>query len=118
MLPAGWVDRAFRYHPARDEGRHAEPYVLHPVYRRRITWHPADLRAAMPDGPFALICCRNLAFTYFDESLQRWTLRRLLARLRPGGVLVLGAKESLPRGDWLLTQLHDDGLFRYDSLPS
>ncbi len=104
-LPDGWIDRAFRYHAAHDEGRHAEPYVLHPVYRRRVTWRPDDFRAAMPDGPFALICCRNLAFTYFDASLQRWTLRRLLGRLRPGGLLVLGAKETLPAGDWPLAVL-------------
>ena len=111
-LPDGWVDRAFAYDPARDDGPHAEPYVLRPVYRRRITWRADDLRASMPDGPFALLCCRNLAFTYFDASLQRWTLRRLLARLRPGGLLLVGADESLPDGDWPLARLHEGGLFR------
>jgi len=116
-LPEGWIDRAFRYDPARDAGRHAEPYVLRPVYRRRVTWHPEDVRASMPDGPFALIFCRNLAFTYFDASLRRWTLRRLLARLRPGGLLLVGVDESLPEGPWPLTRRHEDGLFRFVPAP-
>jgi chemotaxis protein methyltransferase CheR len=113
-LPDGWADRAFAYDPARDDGPHAEPYVLRPVYRRRIAWRADDLRASMPDGPFALLCCRNLAFTYFDASLQRWTLRRLLARLRPGGLLLTGADESLPDGEWPLVRRHEDGLFRHE----
>ncbi|MEF8940543.1 MAG: CheR family methyltransferase [Salinivenus sp.] len=113
-LPDEWVDRAFVYDPARDEGPHAEPYVLRPVYRRRITWRPDDLRASMPDGPFDLVGCRNLAFTYFDLSLQRWTLRRLLARLRPRGLLLVGADEAPPEGPWALRRLHEDGLLRYE----
>jgi chemotaxis protein methyltransferase CheR len=40
--------------------------------------------------------CRNLVFTYFDESLQQQTLARMLTRLRDGGALVVGRRESLP----------------------
>lgn len=115
-LPEDWIDRAFIYDPARDDGPHAEPYCLRPIYRRHLSWRHENLRAVMPDGPFSLICCRNLAFTYFDESLQRWTLRWLLVRLRPGGVLVLGLDESLPAGDWPLVSVGGDlGLYRYAS---
>jgi chemotaxis protein methyltransferase CheR len=79
-----------------------------------VTWREEDVRASMPDGPFSLLCCRNLVFTYFEASLQRRLLQELLARLRPGGVLVLGADESLPDGTDALIQV-DDGLplYRY-----
>lgn len=47
---------------------------------------------------FDLVFCRNLAFSYFSEPLQRLTVERLHAVLRPGGCLVLGKHEELPRG--------------------
>ena len=50
----------------------------------------------MPAGPFDLVLCRNLAFTYFDEQGQREVLRGIDERLVAGGYLVLGADESLP----------------------
>ena len=52
----------------------------------------------MPDGPFDLILCRNLVFTYFDEAPQRRISEKLRERLRPGGFLVLGGHEALPAG--------------------
>jgi chemotaxis protein methyltransferase CheR len=110
-LPDDWIDRAFVYDPVRNEGAHAEPYCLHPRYRRHVTWRHEDIRTSMPDGPFSLICCRNLVFTYFDASLQRECLQELLVRLRPGGVLVLGADESLPDGTDALLQIDDESPF-------
>lgn len=55
-----------------------------------------DIRHDMPDGPFHLILCRHLAFTYFEASLQQEILRRLLNRLPCGGILVTGKQEPLP----------------------
>ena len=55
-----------------------------------------DLRATRPDGPFDLIACRNLVFTYFDQELQREILQQLTQRLHAGGALVIGAHERLP----------------------
>ena len=52
----------------------------------------------MPDGPFDLVFCRNLVFTYFAPALQLELLARIAARLRPGGFLVLGRHEQLPPG--------------------
>jgi chemotaxis protein methyltransferase CheR len=52
----------------------------------------------MPDGPFDLILCRNLVFTYFDAAPQRRISDQLRHRLRPGGFLVLGSHEALPDG--------------------
>ena len=50
----------------------------------------------MPDGPFDLILCRNLAFTYFDAAIQATILDGLSRRLCPGGFLVIGSHENLP----------------------
>jgi chemotaxis protein methyltransferase CheR len=52
----------------------------------------------MPAGPFDLVFCRNLAFTYFDEDGQWEVLRGIGERLVAGGYLLLGAHESLPGG--------------------
>jgi len=71
---------------------------LRDAFRRGVRFAVGDLRAHLPDGPFDLVLCRNVAFTYFDEAHQRETLARLADRLRPGGVLVIGAHEALPDG--------------------
>lgn len=60
----------------------------------------ATMRETAPDGPFHLILCRNVAFTYFDDALQKETLHTITERLVPGGALVIGAREALPGGVW------------------
>ncbi len=87
-LPSHWIDDAFT--------RSGEWYVLRSAFRRRVEFHVQDIRTRTPDGPFDLVLCRNLTFTYFSRELQRATLERLLATLRPGGALVIGVKETLP----------------------
>jgi chemotaxis protein methyltransferase CheR len=88
-LPSEWAARAF-------EARDGEQCVAEP-FREGLTFRREDLRAHMPDGPFHLVLCRNVAFTYFArEPLQREVLARLVERLVPGGLLVIGAHESLP----------------------
>ena len=66
-------------------------------FRGDVELRQQNVRSAWPDGPFDLVLCRNQAFTYFDESLQRRVVERILARLAPGGALVLGKGESLPQ---------------------
>ena len=69
---------------------------MKPAFRRGVTFEPRDIRQSLPDGPFHVILCRNLAFSYFDDPEQRRVLRDLIARLKPGGYLVIGAHEQLP----------------------
>ena len=87
-LPEDWTGRAFR--------RDGEDYVLRPELRQGVELRCEDLRERAPEGAFDLVLCRNLAFTYFDDALQRTTLTRLADRLLPGGFLVIGSHESLP----------------------
>jgi chemotaxis protein methyltransferase CheR len=95
-LPPAWADAAFA-------GPGPEP-CLAPRFREGVCFLRQDLRAELPDGPFHLVLCRNLAFTYFAPPLQKEVLARLVARLEPGGLLVIGGHESLPE--------HDAGLER------
>lgn len=89
-LPEAWIDAAFE--PAGGELR------LRDELRARVTFREEDLRTSMPDGPFDLVLCRNLALTYFDPLLQREVLSRIADRMVPGGAFVIGSHEALPPG--------------------
>jgi chemotaxis protein methyltransferase CheR len=78
--------------------REGEQSHVRKEFREGVEFHRQDIRSEMPAGPFDLVLCRNLAFTYFDEVGQREVLRGIDARLVAGGYLVVGAHESLPEG--------------------
>jgi chemotaxis protein methyltransferase CheR len=87
-VPPQWVEQAFTQ---------CEPlFRLREEFHEGVQFDLQDIRESMPDGPFDLILCRNLAFTYFDDALQRRISDELRKRLHPGGVLVLGTHEALP----------------------
>lgn len=65
---------------------------------RAVEFRQQDIRQATAEGEFDLILCRNAVLTYFGPALQREVMARVVARLRPGGVLVVGIHESLPEG--------------------
>jgi chemotaxis protein methyltransferase CheR len=90
LLPPAWSADAF----IRSNGEHC----LRDEFRADVEFIEQDVRAALPEGPFELILCRNLIFTYFDENLQDALLQRLLGRLAPDGALVIGHREILPAG--------------------
>ncbi len=87
-LPAAWSS-AFQ--------RSEDQLCLRPAYRAMVRFVEQDLRRDQPDGRFDLILCRNLAFTYFELSLQTAIAGRLAEKLVPGGLLLLGSHESLPQ---------------------
>ena len=78
-------------------------------FRENIEFAKQDIREKLPDGIFHLILCRNLVFTYFDESQQRGILMKIIGKLVTGGFLIIGAHESLPEGDF--------GLKQYSNIP-
>lgn len=65
-------------------------------HRRGVSFINQDIRSAMPPGPFDILFCRNLVFTYFLKPLQVRVLDEIATRLRRGGFLVIGAHETLP----------------------
>jgi chemotaxis protein methyltransferase CheR len=77
---------------------HGQAYSVWPHWRGGVRFELGDLRRTLPEGAFDLICCRNLAFTYFDEASRLRLSRSFAERLRPGGTLVLGKGEALPAG--------------------
>jgi chemotaxis protein methyltransferase CheR len=87
-LPEGWRKTAF----VEREGR----YRLRRELRASVTVRRHDVRHGPPDGPFHLVLCRNVAFTYFELDLQEDVATRLATCVRTAGALVLGAHETLP----------------------
>ena len=90
-LPKEWREPVF--------GPSGTCYTVNEPFRSDIEFVRQDIREQCPDGPFHLILCRNLVFTYFEESLQREVLERIAERLVPGGILVLGIHETIPGGE-------------------
>ncbi len=78
--------------------RSEDQYCVKAEERKRVVFIEQDIRTDAPDGPFHLILCRNIVFTYFDEALQMEILDKIRERLLPKGVLVIGIHESLPQG--------------------
>jgi chemotaxis protein methyltransferase CheR len=90
QLPESWIEGAFE----KSIGR----CCLRPEFRTSVEFQLQDIRCQLRDRIFDLVLCRNLAFTYFEEELQREIARSLRDHVRPGGVLVLGIHEVLPPG--------------------
>jgi chemotaxis protein methyltransferase CheR len=86
-LPEHLLAAAFEqdgnYHRVRDQ------------FRKGVDFLEQDIRHEMPDGPFDLVLCRNLVFTYYQEPLQAEILSKIRRRMHPGGVLVTGGHERL-----------------------
>ncbi len=86
-LPQRLRDAAFR--------TNGKQLCIRPEFRT-VQFVQQDIRNEAPPGLFDLILCRNAVLTYFALPLQRQVMDQLLARLRPGGALVIGVHESLP----------------------
>jgi chemotaxis protein methyltransferase CheR len=81
---------------------------IKPEIRALIEFSCADLRD-QPDPRFApldLILCRNVMI-YFEDSTRRRVLCHLRDHLRLGGVLILGAAESIAADFSGLERIHD-----------
>jgi chemotaxis protein methyltransferase CheR len=88
-LPATWRERAFE--------RRGTLFCLRKDFRGDVELQRQDLLAEPPRQDFDLILCRNLAFTYFSDALERDALERLASRLRSDCALVVGIHEELPQ---------------------
>ena len=91
-LPTEWRTQAFV--------TKGDELCLKDEYRAAVTFIVQDIRERAPEGLFHLILCRNLVFTYFDETLQRKTMQRISDKLASEGALIIGNLESLPDGPW------------------
>jgi len=89
-LPRPWREAAFEQRQGR--------CFLREELRAPVELRCQDLRTTAPAGPFQLILCRNMAFTYFAAHHQDSVAARLAALLAPGGALLVGRRERLPAG--------------------
>jgi len=106
-LPAQWKEAAF--------DQSGDVVALAPRFRQHVTFAQHDIRGNPPGGGsvFDLIMCRYQAFTYFDEAGQRNVLNSLTRATRPGSVLVLGRRETMPSGAGSFRPLeHSLGVFK------
>ncbi len=89
-----WRDRGF----AQKENQ----FQLKPAFQTPVRFVKQDIRRQTPEGPFDLILCRNLVFTYYQRELQVQVLQWISKVLVSAGVLILGTHEVLPedRGQW------------------
>jgi chemotaxis protein methyltransferase CheR len=69
--------------------------TIRAVMRAPVRFGHHDLRTPPPAGPFDLVLCRNLAYSYFDEPTQGALTASLRAVMRAGSVLVVGGDERL-----------------------
>jgi hypothetical protein len=75
-------------------------YSVRQNLRQHVRFECQDVREAMPeDGPFDLILCRYSCFLYLPRG-DTWNVLCKIVRekLTPGGYLVIGEREVLPKG--------------------
>jgi chemotaxis protein methyltransferase CheR len=109
-LPTSWIESAF--------DREGRTYRLRDELRAGIEFRQEDIRTRMPEGPFDLVLCRNLVFTYFDRASQEAVLDRIVTVMRPSAALVVGRKERLPKCDTSLAPWFADlGIYRRRTPP-
>lgn len=65
-LPQRWRERGFM--------RRRERYLLRPEHRHLVTFAGHGVRTATAGGPFDLVLCRNVAFTYLASGQVRSVL--------------------------------------------
>jgi chemotaxis protein methyltransferase CheR len=95
---ASYPESSLRDLPASLRASAFEGGRLRPEFREPVEFLRHDVRDGAPGGPFDLVLCRNLAFTYYADELQLDVGRVLSTSLRSGGALVIGAHETLPEG--------------------
>lgn len=75
--------------------RDGDAYVVAPSVRRRVTFERHDLlMEAGLAGAYDVILCRNVLIYYAPEAAAR-IVERLARALAPGGVLIVGATDTL-----------------------
>jgi chemotaxis protein methyltransferase CheR len=108
---ACYPESSLRGVPPTVRARAFDDGCLRTPYREPVEFRRQDLRTTAPAGPFDLVLCRNIVFTYFAERLQAEVSHRLARSLRPGGALVVGVHEA-PALEELEPWPHARGVWR------
>ena len=102
------IRRMVQWFDARDDMWEAKAEL-----RYRILYAVHNLIAdPLPPGRFDIVLCRNVLL-YLSPDMRRLVLDRLATALRPGGLLVLGAGETvIGQTDALVPSERYRGLYR------
>ena len=104
-----------RYFEPEAEGRR---YRITRRVRDRLVFSVHDVTADAPFSRLDLVSCRNVLI-YFSSGLQRQVLEHLHYSLKPGGLMLLGASETITAASLGFTTLDEvHRLFRRDGGPS
>lgn len=98
VYPSGSVREPPEELAASGMASHGNDFRVADEARESVIFAQHDVRAGVPGGPFHLLLCRNLVFTYYDDELQLEVGRMLVDALHPGGAVVIGGHEQLPDG--------------------
>ncbi len=71
-------------------------YILERSIRESVEFKKHDIIHEEPFSGMDIICCRNLAFTYFSKECQMDVLKKIARSLSEEGYLIIGKDESLP----------------------
>ncbi len=71
-------------------------YRIDPVIRSSVHFEERNIRHSLADDFFHIIFCRNLVFTYFNNTEQIQLLAGFRNSLFNDGYLITGSKEQLP----------------------
>jgi chemotaxis protein methyltransferase CheR len=105
-VPLKWLDSAFQ--------KNNSLFRLNHSYRSMVSFFCQDIRKEQPSGEYDIIFCKNLVAMYFSKELSARTFRKLISKLRPGGVLVLGNHEKIPTQEEYYLSMIDKGLNLYE----
>jgi chemotaxis protein methyltransferase CheR len=91
MVPPDYLKRFC----LKGHGPHEGQLLIARALRERVRFQPANLMQPLPELPmFDVIFLRNVLI-YFDNDAKAQIVRRVLARLKPDGVLYIGHAESM-----------------------
>lgn len=82
-------------------GRH---FQVRPGLRPGIVFRRHDFLQALPGGRFHVVLMRNNLLTYQDRDTRTRVGRRVVEKLHPGGLLIVGARERFPEDAGPLTR--------------
>jgi chemotaxis protein methyltransferase CheR len=97
---ARYDERALRLVPPADRERFFDPdpaagrWAVKPEFRKLAHWKHHNLLEPLAEPAFDCVFLKNVLI-YFDANSKRTVVKHLLARLAPGGYLVVGPTEGV-----------------------
>jgi chemotaxis methyl-accepting protein methylase len=79
-----------------DSLKSGKRYRIKPALQTDIIWKTHDFFSDSPRRLFEIIFLRNNLLTYYRDQLTRPALQKILSRLAPAGLLIIGTRERLP----------------------